>query len=338
MSTTIELTRGARLFARSEPFALARGGELPELALPYELVGPAGAPVVLVQGGISADAHVAPSAQDPRPGWWNAIVGANRPIDTTHFRVLSLEFLGKREEAVVSSDDQALATVLLLDELRIGRLHAAIGASYGGMVALQLGARFPERVDRIVAISAPDRALPFATALRALQRRILALGRTTGAPREATAIARALGLVSYRSPAELDARFTGAPSRSDHATEDPFAPPFSFPVESWLIGKGRAFAARFDSAALARLSLAIDLHAVDVTTIRARTTLVGADPDLLVPPDQLESLAARCGGKARFVRLRSRYGHDAFLKEETAIGSLLAEALLEPVAALKAVR
>jgi len=329
MSAILDLAPATRLFARAEPFALDHDAPLPELLLGYELAGPAGAPVVLVQGGISSDAHVAPSDDDPRPGWWTPIVGRSRAIDTTRFRVLSLEFLGKRDDAVVSSGDQARATALLLDELGIASLHAAVGASYGGMVALAFAALFPGRVERVVAISAADRTRPFATALRSLQRRILALGRDAGSAREATAIARALGLVSYRDPDELDVRFAGP--AAPRAADDDGAPPFTFPVESWIVGKGRAFAGRFDPGALARLSLAIDLHEVDVSRVRARTTFVAADPDLLVPAASVEPLAARCGGKARFVRLRSRYGHDAFLKEEAILAPLLAETLAEGV-------
>lgn len=335
MSTTLELAPGARLFVHAEPFTLTHGDVLPELVLPYELEGPADAPVVLVQGGISSDPHAAPTAADPRPGWWPGIVGVGAPLDASRFRLLALEFLGRRDAAVVTSADQARATALLLDRLGIERIHAAVGASYGGMVALQFAALFPTRVERVVAISAADRALPFATALRALQRRLLALGRATGAEREATALARALGLVSYRAPAGLEARFgatrpqaTGADAG---AGADPLAAPFTFPVEQWLIGKGRAFADRFDPAVLARLSLAIDLHQVDVASIRARTTFLGADPDLLVPYEQLEPLATRCGGPARCIRLRSAHGHDAFLKETDVLAPLLAELLEEPV-------
>ncbi len=329
MSTALTLSRSARLFVHAEPFALEHDAPLPELVLSYELHGPKGAPVVLVQGGISADPHVAPTAEDPSPGWWSAQVGPGRAIDTDRHRVLSLEFLGKRDAAVVSSGDQARATARLLDELGIEVLHAAVGASYGGMVALRFAALFPKRVERVVAISAADRALPFASGWRSLQRRILALGRDHGSRHEVVALARALGLLSYRSPDELNERFSGPASAG--ATDDRFAAPRAFAIESWLIGKGRTFAKRFDGDALARLSLAIDLHEVDVAAIRARTTFIAADPDLLVPASQIEPLAARCGGAARFVRLRSRYGHDAFLKEEAVLAPLLAELLAEGV-------
>jgi homoserine O-acetyltransferase len=330
MSAAVTLSPGAELFVAPGPFALEHDREQPELALAYESSGPedepAGAeasgdatssrcaPVVVVQGGISSNAHVASTPRDPTPGWWEPIVGPGRAIDPRRVRVLALDFVGRREDAVVSSGDQARATALLLDELRVERVHAFVGASYGGMVALKFAELFPERVERVIAISAADRPRVFATAWRALQRRVLALGERHGAAGEAVVLARAMGMLSYRSAAEFEERF--APGS-----------PVECPVEDYLLARGRDFAARFEAGALARLSRAIDLHRCDVGRIRARTTLVAADPDLLVPAEQLARLAPRFGRPARFVRIASRFGHDAFLKEVEPITRVVADAL-----------
>ena len=188
MSATLTLSPSADLFLSPQPFALEHDHELPALELAYELFGATArdarqdssacrdAPLFLIQGGISAHPHVASSRRDPSPGWWSAQVGEGRAIDTRAVRVLSLEFLGKRHERVVSSGDQARATALLLDQLGIARVDAFVGASYGGMVALRFAELFPERVGQIVAISAPDRSRTFATAWRALQRELLDFG------------------------------------------------------------------------------------------------------------------------------------------------------------------
>jgi len=332
MSATLTLPPAADLFLSAEPLALERGGELPAVELAYELVGPARAPddgdeydrrtgavpCIVVQGGISAHPHVAKSQRDPTPGWWSRIVGDGLALDTTRVRVLSLEFLGKRQDAVVSSGDQARATARLLDSLGIARLHAFVGASYGGMVALKFGELFPERVGQIVAISAPDRSSTFATAWRALQRELLAFGARHD-EREGVALARAFAMLSYRSPQELEERFAGD-ARADGET-------LRFPVEEWLLGKGREFATRFEAGAYSRLSRAIDLHRCDVTRISASTTLIGADPDQIVPFEQLREVAAKFATPPRFERIASRFGHDAFLKEPAALGALLTEAL-----------
>ena len=100
-----------------------------------------------------------------------------------------------------------------------------------------------------------------------------------------------------------------------------------FPVEEWLLGKGREFATRFEAGAYSRLSRAIDLHRCDVAKIRARTTLIGADPDQIVPFEQLQALVTKFATPPRLERIASRFGHDAFLKESAALGALLTEVL-----------
>ncbi len=57
----------------------------------YEIIGPRGAPVVAVLGGVSASRHVASSALDSSTGWWEDVVGQGRAIDTWKFRVLSID-------------------------------------------------------------------------------------------------------------------------------------------------------------------------------------------------------------------------------------------------------
>jgi homoserine O-acetyltransferase len=325
MSATLTLTSGADLFISSEPFPLEHDAALSGLELGYELVGPRDAPLIVVQGGISAHPHVTSTPRDPSPGWWPAIVGEERALDTTRFRVLSLEFVGKRQDAVVSSGDQARATARVLDHLHVFGVHAFVGASYGGMVALRFGELFPNRVERIIAISAADRSLAFATAWRSLQRELLAFGQRHGAEAESVALARALAMLSYRSPQELEERFAGPATPGDDGV-------LRFPVANWLNAKGREFATRFEAGAYARLSQAIDLHRADVSLVRAKTTLIGADPDLLIPFEQLAEIAAKLTRYKRPVRLHriaSRYGHDAFLKETAALAPLLANALAE---------
>jgi homoserine O-acetyltransferase len=60
-----------------------------------------------------------------------------------------------------------------LEHLGIERLHAAVGASMGGMLSLAAAAMYPEKVGRVVSISAACSSHPTAIALRYMQRRIL---------------------------------------------------------------------------------------------------------------------------------------------------------------------
>src|SRR5688572_6331038 len=106
------------------------------VGVPYECVGPADAPVVLVAGGISADRHVAAHAADDTPGWWDALAGDGRALDTRRLRVLAIDWLGSDGtlDAPLDTADQADAMAVVLDRLGIARLHAFVGASYGAMV------------------------------------------------------------------------------------------------------------------------------------------------------------------------------------------------------------
>jgi homoserine O-acetyltransferase len=326
--TSLTILDGTGLCHLPSPFPLAHGGALAHGHVAFECHGPADAPAVAVLGGISADRHVAPHADDPRPGWWAPLVGPGRAIDTRRFRVVSIDWLGGAgassspdDGCAVDVRDQARALAAALDSLGIARLRALCGASYGGMVGLAFACEFGERVARLCAIAAADRSHALATAWRSVQRRIVRFGQGLSAGRDALALARALALTTYRSATGLAARFA-APPQHDGAR-------FRFAVEGWLEARGADFAARFSPDAFVRLSESIDLCRIDPRAVRAPVTLVGTPSDQLVPLAQLRELAAALPGPALLVELDSVYGHDAFLKEADRLAPILAEALEE---------
>lgn len=306
-----------------DDWALERGGSLVADGIDFELVGPVGAPLVVVLGGISAHAHVTASPGRPQPGWWEAMVGPGRAIDTRRFRVLSFDFLTPRGQdpltlPAITTVDQARALELILTKLSLPRLHAFVGASYGGMVALAFAAHFARRLERVIVISAAERSHPRSTAWRVVQRRIVRQACARGETRRGLALARALAMVTYRSAAELERRFDGAPE--DVAGE------LRFPIEAYLDARGESFAEKFDAATFLCLSESIDLHRIDPERITVPTTLIAVQSDELVGVEQMRALAGRLSG-ARLIELDSLYGHDAFLKETDQLGEVLARCL-----------
>jgi len=135
-----------------------------------EITGPSDAPVVVVLGGISSSRHVTATASNPTPGWWNEFVGAAKPVDTLQYRVASIDYLSGSGDNALSTHHQARALLDALDDVNIGNLHAVIGASYGGMVALALAELHPSRIERLIVIGAAHQSTSSATAQRSLQR------------------------------------------------------------------------------------------------------------------------------------------------------------------------
>jgi cystathionine gamma-synthase len=331
VSAAITLAPGTSLCHLPAPLPLERGGFLEPVHVAYECTGDDSLPLVVALGGISAGRHVAATAADARPGWWQDFVGPGRALDTDRYRVLGIDWLAGRGASTgpanattaapfptLTTADQAAALAAVLDHLDVPRAHAIVGASYGGMVALALAARHPRRVGRLVVLGAAHRTHPFATALRVIQRDIVRLGLRTGAATDALALARALAVTTYRTADEFAARFD--------LSAPPEGSPARFPVAEYLAHQGRTFAASFGAEGYLCLSESIDLHDVDPAAVRVPTTLVAFESDTLVPPAQVRVLADALDDATLHV-IPSRFGHDAFLKETAALAPLVARAL-----------
>jgi len=288
----------------------------------YEWQGAVGAPVVLVAGGISAGRHVASSESFPDTGWWESQVGPGRALDPEHHRILAIDWLGADGtlDAPIDPADQADAIATVIDALGIETLAAFVGCSYGAMVGLQFAAAHGDRVGQLVAISGSDRAHPYASAWRALQRRAVALGALQCDEAAGLALARELAMLSYRTPEEFAERFT-APALVAHGR-------VRCAAEDYLDACGLRYAERTAPTAFLRLSESIDLQRIDPAIIRVSTTVVAVIEDRLMPVEDAFTLVERLPG-ARLKLLRSRFGHDAFLKEVDAIAAILRESLAD---------
>jgi homoserine O-acetyltransferase len=310
------------------PLALHFGGRLEGVQIAWRLVGTNG-PMVAALGGISAGRLVA--GTNPK-GWWADVVGPNGALDTRRFQVLGFDFLGGSGQTTgpqrgqtdfpsISAFDQVTVLRYLLDHLAIERLHAIVGASYGAMVALAFGQREPKRVGRVVAISGADRTHPMSTAWRSVQRAIVRYAVAKDDGPEGLRLARALAMATYRTSQEFAERFSGPAKQVDGR--------FQFPVESYLLSRGDAYAASYIPEAFVCLSESIDLHQVDAAQIKVPVTLVAVREDQIVPLADMQALKARLGGPAEIVELSSLYGHDAFLKEIGALAKVFRSALGE---------
>jgi len=294
--------------------------------LRYEWLGDPTLPVLLVAGGISAGRHVAASEALPQPGWWQGQAGNGLALDPVRHGLLAIDWLGADGtlDAPIDPADQADAIAQVLDALGIAALDAFVGCSYGAMVGLQFAARHPSRLRRLVAISGTHRAHPYSSALRALQRRAVALGALQCDERDGLALARQLAILSYRTPEEFAQRFGPAQVSGNGVRVG---------AEDYLDHCGAKYIAHASPTAFLRLSESIDLQALAPESIAVPVTVVAVAEDRLVPIDDAYDLVERLARGRRGRRqpqlrvLRSAYGHDAFLKEHSAIDAVLREAL-----------
>lgn len=294
------------------PFELSKFGESTRATVSGQPDGP----LVVVLGGISGNRFVCGSP-DGRRGWWPDLVGEGCAVDPARYRILGIDFAADPNGRVApTTKDQARVVCAALEAAGALKAHAIVGASYGGMVALSMGEHFPDRVEKLVVISAGAEPHPAATAARELQRRVVALGLSCGRAPEALSIARGMAMMTYRTSDEFGQRFAGGIDDEDALRR-------SAPGE-YLCARGEAFLSTMSPERFLSLSASIDRHLVDPRKIRTPAFLVGAKTDQLVPPQQMRDLAAALPGNAALQLLDCIYGHDMFLKEATAVGNLIA--------------
>ena len=321
--------------AVEEGLALRLGGRIAPCRIAYRIVGARAAPVVAVMGGISADRRVcAEPSRDETPGWWEAVVGPGRGLDLNHWRVLGIDFLaGPGGSSAPEPDgtgivpsltpaDQANALRAVADHLGLPTLHAVMGASYGGAVALAFAADHADRTRSALVIGSAHRSHPLATAVRVIQRRIVADAIARGKEHEGLALARALAMTTYRSQEEFQVRFEGEPSMGLDGPR--------FPVEDYLDYHGQIFADRFDARAFLSLSLSMDLHRVDPDQVGVPVTLISMEPDAIAPAYQMRELHEQLGPGHELIHVPSACGHDGFLTDVEVFAGIVGRFLDRP--------
>jgi homoserine O-acetyltransferase len=357
-------------FELPSPFRMKRGGALHGARVAYETWGQLSAArdnAVLILTGLSPSAHAAANAIDPTPGWWEAMLGPGKAIDTDRFFVICINALGSDKgstgpasidpatgepyrldfPALTLEDAGNAAHALVADGLGIERLACLIGCSMGGMSALAYALLHPGSVRAHISVNTAPQAQPFAIAIRSLQREAIRLDRNwndghyhDGAyPDHGMSIARKLGVITYRSAMEWNGRFARIRLDPEQREDAPFG--FEFQVESYLEAHARRFTGSFDPNCYLYLSRASDWFDiaeygsgdVDAGLRRIaveRALIIGVSTDILFPLEQQEQIAKglqAAGARVDFVALDSPQGHDAFLVDIDGYGPPIARFL-----------
>lgn len=345
-----------RYFDLPSPFAMKRGGALHGGRVAYETWGRlnrAGDNAVLIFTGLSPSAHAASSDADPSPGWWEAMLGPGKPIDTDRWYVICVNALGsdKGSSGPASIDPHSgqpyrlnfpkltledvanAGHALVRQGLGIERLACLIGCSMGGMSALAYMLAHPGEVRAHISVDTAPQAQPFAIAIRSLQREAIRQdpnwnhGHYTPEryPVSGMSMARKLGVITYRSAMEWNGRFARIRLDPEKREDQPFG--FEFQVESYLQAHAQRFVRHFDPNCYLYLSRASDwfdiaeyghgsVHEGLQRIHVERAMVIGVSTDILFPLEQQEQIARgleAAGAQVEFVALDSPQGHDAFL-------------------------
>lgn len=300
------------------PFSLRDGTRLDQVTQRVTVYGEPGSPAVLVPHALTGSSRVIE--------WWGALVGPGRLFDPSRWQIIGINALGGCYGSsgpaqidpfpYVCVEDIVAAQARALDALGFRKLEVVIGASLGGMQALQWAVQFPKRVGTAVMVGAHDHQSAMGIALNAIQREAVALDPSAG-----LRIARKIAMLSYKSDALLRARHDRRTDRKGH---------FRFDVEGYLEYQARMFAARMDPRSYVALTEAMDsfdVRGVEPVDMSPELIFVGISSDWLFLPDDVRAAATRfsaLGYRSSYREITSDHGHDAFLAQPELLDDILA--------------
>ncbi len=363
-----------------EPFVTAGGQALPSVTLAYETYGTLnekGDNAILLFHALSGSQHAAGTntsvpgveprwTEEMHEGWWDSFIGTGRALDTSKYFIICANYLGGCYGSTgpaslnpatgkpygadfprITVHDIVRSQLPLLEALGVGKLHAVLGASLGGMLALDFAVHYPDLVANVI---------PIATGLRAhgLQQmhnleQIIAITRDpdfrggdyygTSGPVHGLALAR---MISHKT-------FFWADVIEERARVDIVQPEMDIPwyrlsssLESYMIYQGQKFVKRFDANSYLRIidawqqfDLYADAEERGVSSVFAncqdqRYLVFTIDSDCCFYPDyQTEICAELKRANVPHMRLtvHSEKGHDSFLLEPKLYTPHLAYAL-----------
>lgn len=166
----------------TQNFSTYNGQQIAEVNVGWEAYGELNAAkdnVILITHFFSGNSHAAGryAENDAAPGYWDALIGPGKAIDTNIYYVISSDTLVNQEPhnpmvtttgpatlnpatgapyaldfPVVTIRDFVNVQKALLDSLGVNRLHAVVGASMGSLQALDWATAYPDFVERVISV------------------------------------------------------------------------------------------------------------------------------------------------------------------------------------------
>jgi homoserine O-acetyltransferase len=289
-------------------------------------------------------------------GWWEDMIGPGKALDTDRFFIICANYLGGcygstgpaainletgrpwgSEFPAVTAADQVEVMTRLIDGLGIDALHAVVGPSVGGLVALTFATLHPQRVRNVVAIGSGYKTTVLNRLI--LFEQILAIENDpyfnggdyydNSPPLYGLALAR---MISHKTFVHLDSIEKRA--RQDVVQADDILAWYRVrdQFQSYMLHQGKKFVKRFDANTYLRI---IDLWSRYDATLeggaespmdllsRARDAgqrwlVFSIDSDFCFYPEEQAELVKHlesAGVDVMHITVHSEKGHDSFLLE-----------------------
>ena len=326
---------------RSEfPFELENGYVFNQITLSYTIIGN----VELLSTNSVWICHGLTANQNPSD-WWKEQVGQGLTFDPNKEVVICVNVPGSSYGSVSPLSineytgqpyyhqfpdwtirDVVNAFELLKNHLNIQVINKLVGASVGGMIALQWAAINNATANQLILIATNAAHSPWGKAFNVSQRMALEADAsfysgTVQGGQKGLAAARSLAMLSYRT------------ERSYLQTQYDFNK--VVPDESRASGyqryQGKKMVDRFNAHCYYSLTKLMDSHDIAtqqhlreevLSTITIPTLIVGIDTDVLFPIHEQYYLFEHLPN-AFFGKIVSQYGHDAFLIEHLQLTNIL---------------
>ena len=346
------------------PLTLKSGEILPVFDLVFETYGKLNAAksnAVIVCHALSGNHHVAGkyNEADKNAGWWDNLIGPNKPLDTNKFFVIGVNNLGGCHGSsgsssvnpatgkpfgaafpIVTVEDWVNSQAMLLDFLGIETLAAVIGGSLGGMQALQWTLSFPDRIKHALVIASAPNLTAQNIAFNEVARQAIMTDPEfyegdyyshNTVPRRGLRIARMLGHITYLSDDAMGEKF-------GRKLKDTIKYGFDveFEMESYLRYQGDKFAGEFDANTYLRMTRALDYYdpALDfggdlsdaLSKVKAEFLVVSFTSDWRFSPARSREIVKALLDNeltVSYAEVTAAHGHDAFLMPDTHYHSIL---------------
>lgn len=277
--------------------------------------------------------------------WWDVLVGRGKLIDPEKFRIVCSNMLGScygssgpsskdvdgKEYLLrfpkVTVRDIVQSHELLRRHLKIDEIDLLIGGSIGGFQTLEWSIINPKVIKSQVLIACNAKVSPWGTAFNESQRMALFADKSFGEQssirggESGLAAARSIALISYRS-------YEGY-CQTQAEENDNFL--FASRASSYQNYQGKKLVDRFDAYSYYNLTRSVDSHNVGrarggvieaLSTVKAKTIVIGIDSDYLFPTHEQKFLADNIPA-AIYCEISSDFGHDGFLLEWEQISNIL---------------